>query len=118
MATWKAIATVTATDSDRRKDYPVIDDGLMYEEEAKEVDEAWEAWGRSDFQEALEMRAADELGVMSIDVEVEGDIDAVFHDALQLHPYGWEHTDEGASIDMQSVAALADMTDMSVTIDT
>lgn len=97
-------------------DYPVIDESLMAEEEAEEEAEAWESWGRRDFQRALEERIADKLGVMTRNVEVEGDLDEVFYDAMQLHPYGWSHSDDGASLDMQRIAALANLADLSVTI--
>jgi len=78
-------------------DYPVVDEGTMSEIEREEEEEVWDTMLRSDFLQALESENG--IAVDLSDCE-ESEIRDLFWSACERTNTYFEHTDEGAWIDI------------------
>jgi hypothetical protein len=87
--------------------YPVLDDEMLVEEEREDEDRSWRVYAR-EFRRALERALASDLGMS--DEQAETALEDVTDDDLRglaerISPYGWEHTNEGATLDVERAAA-------------
>lgn len=87
---------------DTLDNYLILDDQLLFEEEQKDEEEAWESWGRREFAEALGKR-------FQVELEYENqELDGIFWDTLRESNECWNHEQDGAWMNVAAVADEAD----------
>lgn len=82
------------------EDYPLLDEDLHSEIECEEQSEAWDSYVRSDFLRALESRESVEI---PDDRDGEDPIRELFETARERSNTYFEHSSEGASIDVDRI---------------
>lgn len=85
-------------------DYPIMDENEWSRLEMEAQDDAWESWAEREFRSALETR---------FDVEIEGELSALFHDACERANEYWEN-EQGPSmyINVKRVADVVTRDDL------
>lgn len=94
---------------ERLDDYPVLDEETLSRIEHDDECEAWENWGRRDFENELEKRAAKFLPFATLEEMTRDEVDTLFYSVLGDLNYGWEHESSGPYLDMGRVLDKVDL---------